>query len=44
MQLGEIYFFTATIMKWRNLLQPDKYKQVILDSLRHLVVNGKIAV
>ena len=44
MELGEVYFFTATITKWRNLLQPDKYKQVILDSLRHLVINGKIAV
>ena len=44
MQLGEVYFFTATITKWRNLLQPEKYKQIILDSLAHLVNAGKISV
>jgi len=44
MELGEIYFYTATITKWRNLLEPEKYKQVILDSLHYLVKCRKIAV
>jgi len=44
MELGEIYFYTATITKWRNLLMPEKYKLVILDSLHHLVKCRKIAV
>ena len=35
-QLGAIYFWTATINKWMRLLQKDEYKQVILSSLSHL--------
>jgi REP element-mobilizing transposase RayT len=30
-------FFTATILEWKHLLKDDKYKEVILDSLRFLV-------
>lgn len=44
MELNKIYFFTATITKWRNLLEPFKYKKIILDSLHHLVKKGKITV
>jgi putative transposase len=29
-------YFTATIVKWQNLLKPDKYKDVIVDSLAYL--------
>lgn len=43
MELNKIYFFTATITKWRPLLEPYKYKLIILDSLRYLVKTGKIA-
>jgi hypothetical protein len=32
-QLGDIYFWTATINKWMRLLQKDEYKQVIVSSL-----------
>jgi hypothetical protein len=32
-----IQFFTATILEWKPLLKPDKYKQLVLDSLRFLV-------
>jgi len=44
MELEKIYFFTATILNWRKLLAPDKYKQMIVDSLKHLVDKQKIAV
>jgi len=44
MELGEVYFFTATITKWRHLLVADKYKQIILESLHYLTNHGKIAV
>jgi hypothetical protein len=39
MQQQEEYvqFFTATILEWKHLLKPDKYKQIILDSLKFLV-------
>ena len=39
-----IAFFTATILEWKHLLKPDKYKQVIVDSLRYLVEQKRIKV
>ena len=39
-----IAFFTATILEWKHLLRPDKYKQVIIDSLRFLVEQKRIKV
>jgi putative transposase len=44
MELGEIYFWTATINNWQRLLQTDRYKQVIIDSLEYLSSRGKIDV
>jgi len=43
--LTEYYpqFFTATILEWKPLLQEDKYKGIILDSLHFLVENKRIA-
>lgn len=35
-------FFTATNLEWKKLLQQDKYKDVIIDSLRYLVNNKRI--
>jgi len=35
-------FFTATILEWKKLLKPDKYKDIIIDSLRFLVANQRI--
>ena len=34
--LGQIYFWTATIHKWYQLLKPDGNKQLIIDSLKFL--------
>jgi len=39
-----VQFFTATILEWKHLLKPDKYKQIILDSLQFLVANKRIKV
>src|SRR5438093_6154960 len=36
MKLGEVYFWTNTIKDWKTLLKPDKYKEIILDSLTTL--------
>ena len=41
---GEIYFWTATINDWKNLLEKDEYKDVIIDSLQYLTDQGKIDV
>lgn len=35
-------FVTATILKWKHLLKPNKYKQIILNSLRFLIENQRI--
>ncbi len=43
-EIGEIYFWTATINNWQRLLQADEYKQVIVDSLEYLSSRGKIDV
>jgi hypothetical protein len=37
MELNEVYFWTSTIVIWKHLLKPDKYKEVILQSLKNLV-------
>ena len=39
-----IAFFTATILYWNKLLKPDKYKQIILESLRFLVKDKRVKV
>lgn len=40
MEVGEIFFFTATINGWKHLLKKDKYKEVIIDCLRNLSERG----
>ena len=30
-------FFTATNLEWKKLLQPDKYKDIVISSMRFLV-------
>src|SRR5205085_8496062 len=42
--IGEIYFWTATINNWRCLLEKDEYKDVIINSLQYLTDERKIDV
>lgn len=35
-------FFTATIFEWKHLLKPDKYKDIIMNSLKFLVEQRRI--
>jgi len=44
MEIGEIYFWTATINGWQLLLKDNSFKNVIVDSLRHLSNLSKIDV
>src|ERR1700751_2338095 len=37
MNLDEVYFWTDTIKDWKHLLKQDKYKQLVIDTLRDLV-------
>jgi len=39
---GNPQFYTATILKWMNLLRPEKYKMVIIDSLKYLVKEKRV--
>lgn len=40
----EATFFTATILEWKRMLKLDKYKDIIIDSLRFLVRDGRVRV
>ena len=37
-------FFTATIQEWKHLLKEDKYKKIIVDSLKFLVTEGNVTI
>jgi putative transposase len=39
-----VVFFTATIFDWKKLLQPEKYKKIIADSLAFLVKENRVKV
>ncbi|HNP96687.1 MAG TPA: transposase [Cyclobacteriaceae bacterium] len=43
-EIGKIYFWTATINGWQSLLEQDRYKQVVVDSLSYLSEKRKIDV
>jgi len=38
------YFFTATILNWKQLLNTDSRKKIITDSLQTLVAQKKVSV
>ena len=39
-----IQFYTATILEWKKLLKPDKYKQIIIKSLEFLVREKRVKI
>jgi putative transposase len=43
-EIGKIYFWTATINKWQKLLLDDNYKDIIIQSLDYLSTRNKIDV
>lgn len=43
-ELGKIYFWTATIHKWKGLLYFPEQKQMIVDSLKYLHEKGLITI
>ncbi len=44
MEIGELFFWTATINNWQQLLADDVFKRIIIDSLSYLTNSGKIEV
>ncbi len=43
-EFNHTYFFTATILEWKHLLINDKYKDIIVSSLRFLQQNKKVKI
>ena len=41
-EIGEVFFWTATINQWQKLLLQDEYKEVVIGSLEYLSNAGKI--
>ena len=37
-------FFTATNLEWKMLLKPDKYKDVIVESMRFIVNDNRVMI
>jgi len=46
MQYTEYYpqFFTATILEWKYLLKPGKYKDILTGSLHYLVLHKRVKI
>lgn len=44
MLLDEVYFWTDTVKDWKKIFSIDKYKIIIIDTLRELVSRKKITV
>ena len=40
----DLYFTTATILEWKTLLHSDRMKNIVVDSLRHLVRERKAVI
>ena len=37
-------FFTATIQEWKHLLKENKYKNIIVNSLKFFVAEGQVTI
>jgi putative transposase len=44
MELNTIYFYTVAIVDWIPLLETDKFKTIVLDSLIYLVKREKLII
>ena len=38
------HFFTATNLEWKKLLAEDKYKDIVIESMRFLVKNKRVII
>jgi REP element-mobilizing transposase RayT len=43
-EFNQVYFWTATISKWRKLLTENEYKDILIYSMRYLSQANKIVV
>ncbi len=44
MESQQVYFFTATILGWKPILENNSYKQLVLDSMAYLINQNRCAI
>ncbi len=44
MEIGRIYFLLQQFLNWKSLLSEDKYKDILIGSLKHLVERKKLEI
>ncbi|MDQ3022606.1 MAG: transposase [Bacteroidota bacterium] len=42
--IKNFYFFTATILEWKHILKPDKYKDVIIERFKFLISEKRVRI
>jgi REP element-mobilizing transposase RayT len=40
----KLFLLTATVLNWKHVLKPDKYKDVLIDSFRFLVRKNRVRI
>ena len=44
MELNVVYFYTVAIVDWMQLINTDKFKHIVMDSLIYLIKKNKLKV
>ena len=42
--IKNFFFFTATVLNWKHILNPDKYKNIIIESFKFLVNKNRVRI
>ncbi|MBK8381778.1 MAG: transposase [Ignavibacteria bacterium] len=42
--IKNFFFFTATVLNWKHILKPDKYKDIIIESFKFLVNKNRVRI
>ena len=42
--IKNFFFFTATVLNWKHILNPDKYKDIIIESFKFLVNKNRVRI
>ena len=42
--IKNFFFFTATVLNWKHFLNPDKYKDIIIESFKFLVNKNRVRI
>ena len=42
--IKNFFFFTATVLNWKHILNPDKYKDIIIESFKFLGNKNRVRI